>query len=283
MGTWRVLLTVVGLLPALAGALMIVLPAAFGLGLVVPVWGTAIPFVAWVMASILLSRPILLARGLREPTNAELRRLKEPVLGALRRVGISPGRIQLMVVESEELNAPATTGRIVVVTSYAMNATPPVQLEAVVAHELGHHVGLNAVPVFCHAQLMLPSRALWWLLTSIWRPVRRVWRVAVAWRTLSGFLATFLLAIAVAVVFAVSAVPACLAVVGASLSRFSTDRAEFHADALVLGLGLGPQLLASLDAAIEANGATIDLTGRLIGLLPLSVRRAHRLRGMLVR
>lgn len=274
------------LIPAAVGALAIVAPIAYGLNLLWPIWGVAVPFVVWAAGAVGMSRSqeMILRRayGYRDPTTEELRRLKEPARRALDRVGVSAGRVRLMIVKSQELNAPATTGRLVVVTSYAANSLPLDRLEAVLAHELSHHVGLNAVPVFCYTQLTLPIRALWWLLTRIWRPVRRMWRVAVKWHTPFGFLVTFLLAIAMAVVFTVLVIPAGVAVVGAALSRFSTDRAEFHADQAVAGLGLGLQLLAALETAIEAGNTGTDRTGRLLALPPLLVRRAQRLRRTLV-
>jgi Na+-transporting methylmalonyl-CoA/oxaloacetate decarboxylase gamma subunit len=102
--------------------------------------------------------------------------------------------------------------------------------------------------------------------------------VAVKWHTPFGFLVTFLLAITMAVVFAVLVIPACVAIVGAALSRFSTDRTEFLADTAVAGVGLGPQLLAALEKAIEAGHVGTDRAGRLLALPPLDVRRAQRLR-----
>ncbi|MDN3355116.1 M48 family metalloprotease [Actinomadura sp. DC4] len=269
------------LIPAAIGALTIVAPIAYGLHLVWPLWGAAVPIVVWAAGAVLASwRATFLqkAYGYRDPTTEELRRLKEPARRALDRVGLSAGRVRLMIVKSRELNAPATTGQLVVLTSYATESLPPDQLEAVLAHELSHHVGLNAVPVFCYTQLTLPIRALWWLLTRIWHPVRRMWRVAVRWHTPFGFLVTFLLAIAVAIVFAVLVIPVGVAVVGAALSRFSTDRTEFNADHAVAGLGLGPQLLSALEITIEAGIIGTDRTGRLLALPPLDVRRAQRLR-----
>jgi Zn-dependent protease with chaperone function len=286
-GLGLTMLAVATLIPAAIGALVIVAPIAYGLNVAWPVWGAAVPFVVWGAGAVGVSRSqataLLNAYGYRDPTTEELRRLKEPARRALDRVEVSARRVRLMIVKSPELNAPATTGRLVVVTSYAVTSLPPDRLEAVLAHELSHHVGLNGVPVFCYTQLTLPIRALWWLLTRIWQPVRRMWQVAVRWHTPFGFLVTFLLAIVTAAVFAVLAIPACVAVVGATLSRFSTDRTEFHADQTVAGLGLGPQMLAALETAIEAGNVGTDRTGRLLGLPPLVVRRAQRLRRTLVR
>jgi Zn-dependent protease with chaperone function len=275
------------LIPAAVGALTIVAPIAYGLHLIWPLWGATVPFAVWVAGAVLASwqQATILrkAYGYRDPTTEELRRLKEPARRALDRVGVSARRVRLLIVKSPELNAPATTGRLVVVTSYAASSLPPDRFEAVLAHELSHHAGLNAVPVFCYTHLTLPIRALWWLLTRIWRPVRRMWRVAVAWHTPFGFLVTFLLAVVAVVVILVSVFPAGVAFLGAALSRISTDQAEFHADAAVAGLGLGPQLLAALETAIEAGHGGTDRTGRLLALPPLAVRRAQRLRKNLVR
>lgn len=281
-GLGSTIIALVTLIPAAVGALIVVAPIAYGLHLIWPLWGATVPFAVWAAGAVPASgRQATILRkayGYRDPTTEELRRLREPARRALDRVGVSAGRVRLMIVKSPELNAPATTGRLVVVTSYAASSLPPDRIEAVLAHELSHHVGLNVVPVFCYTHLMLPIRALWWLLTRIWQPVRRMWRVAVKWHTPFGFLVTFLLAIVMAVVFTLLVIPACVAVVGATLARFSTDRTEFHADQVVAGLGLGPQLLSALETAIEAGNTGTDRTGRLIALPPLAVRRAQRLR-----
>lgn len=270
------------LIPAAVGALAIVAPIAYGLHLLWPVWGAVVPFVVWAAGAVLASWPNETIQrtwhGYRDPTAEEHRRLGEPSRRALRRLGVTAGRYRLMISESDELNAPAMMGRTVIITSYAARSMPPDRAEAVIAHELSHHIGLHAVPVFCYTELTLPIRTVWWLLTHIWRPVRRMWRVAVRWHTPFGFLVTFLLAIAVAVIFAVSALPACVAVIGAALSRFAIDRTEYTADHTVAGLGLGPQLLAALETAIETNHTDTDRTRRLLALPPLAVRRAQRLR-----
>ncbi|MFB9834956.1 M48 family metalloprotease [Actinoallomurus acaciae] len=270
------------LIPALVGALTIMVPIAYGSSLVWPVWGAGIPFVIWAAGAVLAAWPLERIQrslhGYRDPTTDELRRIKEPARRALHRTAVSAGRIRLMIVDAQEPSAPATAGRTVVVTSYAVSSLPSDRLEAVLVHELTHHLGLYTVPVFCHTQLMLPVRALRWLLARIWRPVRRTWQVAVSWHTPFGFLVTFLLAIVAATAIAVSAIPACVAFVGAALSRVSTDRAEFQADTAVAGLGLGPQLLAALEAAIEAGHVHNDRIGRLLALPPLEIRRAQRLR-----
>ncbi|MCO6008194.1 M48 family metalloprotease [Actinoallomurus purpureus] len=270
------------LVPAAVGAMAIVGPVAFGLDLVWPVWGAVIPFVVWVAGAVLATWPQETIQrawyGYRDPTAEEHRRLTEPSRHALRRLGVTAGRYRLMIAESDGPNAPAVTGRTVVITSYAAKTLPPDRMEAVLAHELSHHIGLAAVPVFSYTHLTLPIRALWWLLTRIWRPVRRMWAIARRWHTPFGFIVSFVLTVAVALIFVVLMIPAGIAVVGAALARLSTDRTEFLADAAVADLGLGPQLLAALEAAIESGHIESDRVTRLLSIQPLIVRRAQRLR-----
>lgn len=277
-----VTISVVMLIPAAIGALAIVAPIAYGLQLVWPVWGAVAPFAAWVLGAVVATWPRETIQrawyGYRDPTAEEHRRLAEPSRRALQRLGVTAGRYRLMLTESDGVNAPAVTGRTVVMTSYAVNTLPADRMEAVLVHELGHHLGLHAVPVVCYTLLTLPVRALWWLLARIWQPVRRMWAIAKRWHTPFGFLVSFIFTFAVALLVVVLAIPAGIAFVGATLARPSTDRTEFLADAAVVDVGLGPQLLAALETAIEAGHTETDRVTRLLSVQPLLIRRAQRLR-----
>lgn len=286
-GLGAITIAVAMLAPAAAGALAIVVPIAYGLQLIWPIWGAAAPFAAWVAGAAVATWPQERIQrawyGYRDPTAEEHRRLAEPSRRVLRRLGLTAGRYRLMIATADGPNAPAVTGRTVVVTSYAVTRLPPDQVEAVLAHELSHHAGLPAIPVFCHTLLALPIRAVWWVLARIWTPVRRMWTIAKRWHTPFGFLVFFVLTVAAAVIFAVLALPTGIALVGAGLARLSTDRTEFLADAAVADLGLGPQLLATLEAAIAAGHTGTDPLARLLPVQPLIVRRAQQLRRQLAR
>jgi Zn-dependent protease with chaperone function len=281
-GPVSIIVAVAMLVPAAIGALAIVAPIAYGLHVVWPVWGALAPFAVWVLGAVAATWPREAIQrawyGYRDPTAEEHRRLTEPSRRALWRLGVTAGRYRLMIAESDAPSAPAVTGRTIVMTSYAVNGLPPDRMEAVLAHEIGHHLGLHAVPVFCHTLLTLPIRVLWWLLARIWQPVRRMWAIAKRWHTPFGFLVSFVFTVAVALLVVVSAVPAGIALVGATLARLSTDRTEFLADAAVVDIGLGPQLLAALEDAIEAGHTGTDRLTRLLSVQPLVVRRAQRLR-----
>jgi hypothetical protein len=122
-------LTLVTLVPAAVGALTVTGPIAYGLQLVWPVWGWFVPFALWAAGAVLASWPNerfqRIWYGHRDPTTQELRHLADPVRRALRRLDLSASHYRLMITESAEPNAPATTGRTVVVTSYAAGSIPP--------------------------------------------------------------------------------------------------------------------------------------------------------------
>lgn len=285
-GLWSGMVTFSAILPVAVGSLGIVAPLAYGLHLILPVWGASIPFVVWLALNPLLLIPafqrmrIRHARGVREPIETESSRLEQPWRDALRRAEIPAAEYRLMVAESGKLNACRAIGRIVVVTSHSVGSLTPGQLEAVLVHELGHRLGWRGPLGYVRDWLMLPTRALSWLLQALWSPVTPMWRRAVAWHRPIGFLLTFLLAIVAAAVSVVAALPAAVAAGGARLARLSTGQDEFHADTVAVRLGLGPDLLSALEHAIGSGQAEADPDRpQTVASLPLPlVRRTQRLR-----
>jgi Zn-dependent protease with chaperone function len=283
---WSSLVSAVTLVPILVGTAAIVVPAAYGLHRLWPTWGVVALFVLWWAPTPLyvMSAPQnLIARaffGCREPTGTERRRLEGPWRALLQRAGVPGRRYRLMATDSDELNACTTFPRTVVVTSYAAASLPHAELEAVLGHELGHRLGGRSALAYVRVQLMLPGRALWWLLGEVWLPVAPMWRRAVAWHRPIGFLLTFLIAIAATAVTLVVGPPAVLAAGGVALARLSSGRAEFQADWAAVRLGLGPQLLHVLERLIESERgrAAPSRSERLFAMAPLLVRRAQRIR-----
>ena len=68
---------------------------------------------------------------------------------------------------SDELNAYACGGHLVVVTSFAVAELPRRELAGVLAHELSHHLGLHTVALTIRHWLSLPvvllARVGFWL------------------------------------------------------------------------------------------------------------------------
>jgi Zn-dependent protease with chaperone function len=62
----------------------------------------------------------------------------------------------LSVLPADEINAFASGGHLVVVTTYALEVLPPAELAGVLAHELSHHLGLHTVALTVAQWLSLP-------------------------------------------------------------------------------------------------------------------------------
>ncbi len=93
---------------------------------------------------VLVLTPIL---GARRPTAAEAGVI-EPMWARIAQANDLPaGRFVVRVLPSEELNAYACGGHLVVVTTYAVGELSERELRGVLAHELSHHLGLHTVAI----------------------------------------------------------------------------------------------------------------------------------------
>ncbi|MDX3801406.1 M48 family metalloprotease, partial [Streptomyces sp. AK04-3B] len=210
--------------------------------------------VAWLASGALVfHRPT--ERGLarllfkmRPPTGAELAALQPIWDDVTRRAGIDGSQYTLWLEDTDELNASAAAGHIVGVTRGAMRQ-PPQQLAAVLAHELGHHVGGHS----------------WALLLGIWYAVPvRMFMTVVKFVTRFLFFFTAELSCLAAgvfvVVFGAFAVATFLAFPPAVvlyaipfLLAWAGRQGELRADRFAGQLGYGP-LLISVFAGWQAEG-----------------------------
>jgi Zn-dependent protease with chaperone function len=125
----------------------------------VPYWAFAVGYLA---AGILMFlRPVqrlLLSwlYGARRPTPEELDRLEPAWHDVLEQAGLPAHRFVLAVTDSPELNAYACGGHVVAVSTGALELLPDDELHGVLAHELGHHLGLHTVALTITHWLSLP-------------------------------------------------------------------------------------------------------------------------------
>jgi Zn-dependent protease with chaperone function len=93
---------------------------------------------------VLVLTPII---GARRPSHEEAA-LIEPIWAAIADAnGLPATRYVIRVVDSDEVNAFACGGHLVVVTTFAVSELSPEQLRGVLAHELSHHLGLHTVAI----------------------------------------------------------------------------------------------------------------------------------------
>jgi STE24 endopeptidase len=110
----------------------------------------------------------LLYRSLRRPRPAELARIAPALERVCRRAGADPGRYLLRVEERRQVNAFALGGHLLAVTRMALEL-PDDLLEAVLAHELGHHRHLHPLAIILGWWYLLPFEAGERLLRAIRR------------------------------------------------------------------------------------------------------------------
>ena len=94
--------------------------------------------------------------GARRATPDQARRLEPAWRSVAQQLGIKPARYALAVLSSEELNAFACGGGLLVVTSYAIETLPRDEMTGVLAHELAHHLGFHTVALSVRQWLSLP-------------------------------------------------------------------------------------------------------------------------------
>lgn len=205
------------------------------------------PVQTWVVVPLL---------GARLPTRSERVRLETAWRPVTERLGLSPRRFVLAVLPSDELNAFACGGHLVVVTSFAVDTLPRDELSGVLAHELSHHLGLHTVGLALSQWLSMPvlllARIGFFLqnvaaaatdnfaahsssLTALGRIVAGLLR-AVSWVFLAGF------------------------VLSSWVSNSAGRDAEFQADARTVRMGFGPPLAMALRRVTGEFGSSRPTT-----------------------
>ena len=223
-----------------------VLPGSFRLWMIL--YFAALPVVLVPGVEFLQVR--LVCPGSRKPTPDELARLMPRWDRVLARVGKGKRRRhRLRVSNDQRINAAAGGGSLVIVTTRALTSLPDNQLEAVLAHEFGHHVGFH--PIMLLAQQWLA------------RPLDWAARLSVAVHNLLGWLTrwrvhplAFVLVWAAILLIRLALLALDAIVKAATLVLlFLGRRAEYNADTVATKLGYGHPLIAAL-AEMERQGET---------------------------
>jgi Zn-dependent protease with chaperone function len=224
------------------GALLV----AFVAGLAEPSTGVdpRTVVIVWSATGILVFVPPVeqfLARvllGLRPPSPDQLDTFRGAWARVCGQAGVRGDRYVLRVQHTGALNATAGAGHIVGVTSTAL-VLQPRQLEAILAHELGHHLGGHAMIGLLHTWYSWPLRTL----VRVCGAVARMASLAMAIvRPISALLALALLPLALVSCAGSLLVP--LVAIPVTLSTIVMRRSELRADGTAVRLGYGPELLA---------------------------------------
>jgi Zn-dependent protease with chaperone function len=186
----------------------------------------------------------LLGGPIRPPSPAERNRLERLLKRVGARARIDPARLIVRIQEQPGANAAAGAAHILYVTTGALKL-PDEQLEAVLAHELGHHRGLHPVLGALVWWLRLPGVAL----AAVYRGLRRTVaavgeRLGTIGRVLAVPLLVLLLVWQVAVMW--------LFYVGELLGMWAARMSEYDADAAAARWGYAGHL-SSAYAVLAAH------------------------------
>jgi Zn-dependent protease with chaperone function len=250
----------------------------------VPFWAFAVGYLA--AGVLMFLRPVqrlLLSwlYGARRPTPDELARLEPAWLDVLHQAGLPAKRFVLAVTDSPELNAYACGGHVVAVSTGALDLLPDDELHGVLAHELGHHLGLHTVALTITHWLSLPIITLariGFLLERVAfaasdRLAPRSAGLALVGRIVSAILQVLAWAFLATVLVARR--------IGDRLGRSS----EFNADQWAVQMGYGRHLAMALRRVQvmdrQERDAGTDGLPRAIGSHPSAVLRTARIEAQL--
>lgn len=237
-----------------------------------PAWLTAIAAIWWIvqlfvqinfalfalaafmMGALLFVRPvqrIVLQRllGARTPTRAEHESLHRAWHVVAQANHIAPGDFVLAVADSEDLNAFASGGHLVVVSSWAIENLSHEKLVGVLAHELSHHIGMHTIALTVGQWLTIPIILLariGFFLQNIAHAAtdtfaRRENAAAFIGRTIAGILTI------------VSWLFLSMITISQLIGNAVGKGAEFKADETVVSMGFGNELRDALRMVVSAG------------------------------
>jgi Zn-dependent protease with chaperone function len=275
------LLPVLALVPFWLLAMVVVwVPLRLILGL--PYW--VVP-VAWLLIGLLLFVPRVQVAilsplfGARQPTPEELAVIT-PIWRDLSVAANLPQyRYSIRVVDSDELNAYACGGHLVIVTTFAIDELSQQELAGVLAHELSHHLGLHTAALTLGHWLSLPIV----LLARVGFFLQNVARAATDSFASHSAALTALGRVAAAILTAVSWVFLAALYASDALANLVGQGSEFEADRRAVNMGYGRALANALRAVIRLGGGArpIGWKARLAASHPPARTRVARIEAML--
>jgi len=213
---------------------------------------------------------------LRRPTAHEAAMFAPAWARVCFRAGVDPLPFTLWIEDSDEVNASATGGHIVAMTPRALSM-PPASAEALLAHELGHHLKGHASVALLTSWYALPGRAAIRVIRAVLATITRVGIGLLSGGFLVGIAFVF-----VAGFIAIAVAPYAIPILAMPYLQAASQRfEELQADDVALRLGYGGELRTILDQDLESGvGARQqheNIQSRLLATHPSVSRRIARL------
>ena len=275
------LVPVAALVPFWLLAMVVVwLPLRFAFGLsywVVPV--------GWLLVGLLLFVPSVQVAvlspllGARRPTPDELSVIT-PIWRDLAAIANQPQyRYVIRVIDSDELNAYACGGNLLIVTSFAIDELTPRELAGVLADELSHHLGLHTAALTLGHWLSLPVL----MLARVGFYLQNVARAGTDSFVSHSAALTALGRVAAGLLTAISWVFLAALYASDGLANLVGHSSEFEADRRAVRMGYGRALVDALRAVIRLGGGAraVGWRARLAATHPPARTRVARIEAML--
>jgi len=226
-----------------------------------PLWLLAdIPYwvlpVGWLLAGVALFVPSVQALvltpvfGARKPTDEELAVITPIWRDLAISANLPQYRYSIRVVDSDELNAFACGGHLLIVTSFALEELSARELSGVLAHELSHHLGLHTAALTIGHWLSLPVL----LLARVGFYLQNVARAATDSFAAHSSALTAIGRVVAALLNAVAWVFLAALHAADALSNVVAQASEFEADRRAVRMGYGRALADALRRVIALGG-----------------------------
>ena len=187
--------------------------------------------------------------GARTPTRQENDSLQRAWHVVAQANHIPPGRFVLSVADSEDLNAFASGGNLVVVSSWAIANLSREDLSGVLAHELSHHLGMHTIALTVGQWLTIPIV----LLARIGFYVQNIAHAATDTFTQGSSGASLIGKTIAGALTIVSWVFLSMISISQVIGNATGKGAEFKADETVVNMGFGRELRNALRIVIAAG------------------------------
>ena len=224
----------------------------------------------------LVLTPVL---GARRPTSAEADVIAPLWAQIAQANDLPPSRFVVRVLPSDELNAYACGGHLVVVTTYAVEELSRQQLRGVLSHELSHHLGMHTVALTIGHWLSTPIV----LLARIGLFVENVGHAAAGSVGKDSPVVSAIGNVVAAVMNLISWVFTAALRGSDAVSNLVGHASEFEADRRAVRMGFGRELASALRQVIATGtaGRPIGWRARLGASHPPALTRVARIEALM--
>jgi Zn-dependent protease with chaperone function len=236
--------------------LLALLVVWFPVGLLSDVGYWWFPAIWALLGLTLFVRPVQVAvmtplYGAVPPSEAEYAKLQPIWNELLRRIGLRDDHYLLRILPSDDLNAFACGGHLVVVTSFAVTELSDEELAGVLAHELSHHLGFHTVALTFGHWLSIPVVSV----ARIGFFLQNVARAATDSFASHSRVLTVVGRITAKLLTAVSWVFLAALYASDAATNLVSRSSEYTADRRAIEMGYGAQLATALRRVIGLRGS----------------------------